>query len=214
MLNVFLLGGFKAMTNGDGLVGFRSLRTEALMAYLSVHRGTAVMRTDLLNLLWTGYSKANAQASLRVAINNIHQVIDPNAYIVTSRYTLEIPYCYCDVLDMPPVSQAAILPGFEGVDSPPFIDWLLDIRHEYTGRVITSNFPALKADDGEKIRTALVFLASLGSEEVAHNALVSLSHLFSAYGMIDDAILAHNAANGIYRWAESNRHLLNHLLSQ
>ncbi|MGD2205177.1 MAG: BTAD domain-containing putative transcriptional regulator [Anaerolineae bacterium] len=76
-LELHLFGSFQATLDGEPLTGFRSDKVRALLAYLAIEGGRAHRRRSLATLLWGEKSDRDASASLRVALHNLRQVLNP-----------------------------------------------------------------------------------------------------------------------------------------
>ncbi len=72
-LRLAFLGSFQAAWAGEPLIGFRSDKTRALLAYLAVMAERPQRREHLAALLWG--EQAAARASLRMALSNLRQVL-------------------------------------------------------------------------------------------------------------------------------------------
>ena len=71
-----LLGPFAFERDDAPLVGFRSDKVRALLAYLAVQPGRFWSRSALADLLWPDRPEAVARANLRNALSNLRQVLD------------------------------------------------------------------------------------------------------------------------------------------
>jgi WD40 repeat protein/DNA-binding SARP family transcriptional activator len=76
-LELRLFGSFEATLDGERLPGFRSDKVRALLAYLALEGGRAHRRRSLATLLWGEQADRSANASLRVALHNLRQVLKP-----------------------------------------------------------------------------------------------------------------------------------------
>jgi hypothetical protein len=146
-----ILGTFVLTVNGEVCEEFRSVKARALLAYLALEGKRPVLRSHLADLLWQGYERESAYASLRVALSNLRQVLLPLPIIRATRQLVQFnpdhPDFWCDALalskaapgqasandidGLPDNSQAILLPGFEAIDSPPFRNWLQQRREHY-----------------------------------------------------------------------------------
>ena len=78
-LCVRLLGPFEATLDGEPLIGFRSNKVRALLAYLAVEPGRRHSRESLAGLLWPDCAEKRAHGNLRSALSNLRQVIRDSA---------------------------------------------------------------------------------------------------------------------------------------
>ncbi len=76
-LELHLLGDFQVTLDGHPLAGFRSEKVRALLAYLAVESECSHQRPALAALLWGDYQDAAALSSLRTALHNLRQLLDP-----------------------------------------------------------------------------------------------------------------------------------------
>jgi predicted ATPase len=153
-LKLFLLGTFQATLDEQPLDGFRSDKSRALLAYLALNNNLPIQRTYLAELLWEGYQKESALASLRVTLNNLNQQLAALQILQLHRQTVQLlttaPLFWCDALALDQAADSGdnsalwqtsvdkrdftlgvFLPGFEYVDSPPFQRWLQEKRTHY-----------------------------------------------------------------------------------
>ncbi|MBN2393518.1 MAG: hypothetical protein JXR84_22485, partial [Anaerolineae bacterium] len=75
-LELYLLGDFRILLDGQPLTGFRSDKARALLAYLAVENGRQHDRAILATLLWGEHPDDAARASLRTTLSNLHQMLD------------------------------------------------------------------------------------------------------------------------------------------
>ena len=74
-LQINLLGPFRAEMEGQLLVGFRSDKVRALLAFLSVEHSRPWTREFLAELFWPYYPEDKAQSNLRNSLSNLRFVI-------------------------------------------------------------------------------------------------------------------------------------------
>lgn len=74
-LSITLFGPFRACLNGKEIIGFKSQRVRALLAYLAAEAERAHSRDTLAALLWPDWSDQEARNHLRYALYNLRQVI-------------------------------------------------------------------------------------------------------------------------------------------
>lgn len=156
-LQIQLFGAFQVLVDGQPWNDFRSDKTRALLAYLAVEGATPRGRNQLTTLLWAGYKRDAARASLRVTLSNLRHLPMPAGLLRASRQAVQWcarpPYC-CDVLLLDELLQRSpaplddaqrqgveqlyqgdFLPGFEQIDSLPFQTWVHEKRAYYAQRV-------------------------------------------------------------------------------
>lgn len=71
-----LLGPFALEREGVAVVGFRSDKVRALLAYLATQPERAWSRSTLADLLWPDGGESTARANLRNALSNLRHVLD------------------------------------------------------------------------------------------------------------------------------------------
>lgn len=76
-LDLRLLGTFEASLDGVPLTAFRSDKTRALLAYLTIEAGRTHRRESLADLLWGEYGESAARVSLRKTLSNLRKVLAP-----------------------------------------------------------------------------------------------------------------------------------------
>lgn len=76
-LQLRLLGTFDAKLDGAPLTAFRSDKTRALLAYLTLEAGRAHRREFLADLLWGEHGERAARVSLRKALSNLRKALAP-----------------------------------------------------------------------------------------------------------------------------------------
>jgi len=153
-IKLHLFGAFYVTRSGQLWDGFRSGKTRALLAYLALAGVCPVRRTHLAELLWDGYPPPMARASLRMALVNLRQLLDPYDLLLTTnqivQFKLTDPNFWCDVLaveallttstnetkaptkqTVAQLYQGEFLRNFEAIDSPPFQIWLQKKRRFY-----------------------------------------------------------------------------------
>lgn len=140
-----LFGSFQLWSDEQPIDQFRSDKVRALLAYLALSEGKPIPRVQLLELLWDGYTKEAARASLRTALHNLRELLAPLSLLETTHQTVcfasNHPAWWCDVdlvneLLTPPVQldrtrqrtietlvNQAFLPAFATLDSQPFQVW-------------------------------------------------------------------------------------------
>ena len=153
-------GAFQLEVNGQLVTNFRTEKTAALLAYLVLEGQAPLPRTRITNLLWHGYQKNAAQASLRVALTHLRQMLGPGApikathkHIHFDNTAIEI-WCDVDALVEAATNPVAhlsnrqlaerltlyrgeFLEGWEMLDSAPFQEWLQQ-RRAYYHNIVTN----------------------------------------------------------------------------
>ncbi len=79
LLTLRVLGAFDAHVNGQPLRGFRSVKNEALLAYLALTPGRSHTRAALAGLLWPDQPEDAARRNLRQALFQLRSVLDASA---------------------------------------------------------------------------------------------------------------------------------------
>lgn len=140
-----LFGAFQLWCDEQPIAGFRSDKVRALLAYLALSAGKPIRRLQLIELLWDGYTKTAARASLRTALHNLRELLAPLPLLETThqtvRFVTDHPAWWCDVdlvtellttatpLDLArqrtiaTLVNQSFLPDFEALDSQPFQQW-------------------------------------------------------------------------------------------
>ena len=103
-LQLYLLGPFKVVLDGQPLTKLRSDKTSALLAYLAVEAGIPHRRGSLAALLWGDHPREAARASLRVSLSNLHQALastEADSLLEITRkhiqFNFEADLCWSDV---------------------------------------------------------------------------------------------------------------------
>jgi len=204
MLHVRLLGGFE-VREGDAVVPFaESVRAQALLAYLIMHREGAQPRQRLAFLLWPDSSEAQARTNLRHVLHNVRRTLHkPDRFLDVSPHTLRwkpaAPF-WLDVTafegllvqatqagtvdaeisalrDAVSLYSSDLLDGF-------FDDWLLGPRERLRQRYLTAlerltSLLAARGDHADAIAVAL----RLSREDPLHeDTYRTLMRLYAAAG--------------------------------
>jgi DNA-binding SARP family transcriptional activator len=89
MLTIELLGGCRVSYRGGPLAGLRSPRVQALLAYLVLHRGTAVPRAHVAALFWPDTTDAQSRTNLRKLLSELRQALpDFDRFVSADGHTL------------------------------------------------------------------------------------------------------------------------------
>lgn len=183
MLKVYLLGRLSVVLGDQVVVGFRSVKTQALLGYLAMQR-EPVRRTTLIELLWPDYDHRAGLASLRSSLVNLHALL--GNHIVISRTDIKLIDYWCDAAVVGTrTTKLALMPGCEGIDSPMFQAWL---------RQLHSPPPIGAREWGNggdthlaSVQDALVILSNLGWSTEATKALNDLGAWMLGEGHLEEA---------------------------
>jgi DNA-binding SARP family transcriptional activator len=161
-LTLSLLGPFRAALDGEPVVGFRSDKVRALLAYLAVEADQPHSRDKLAGLLWPEWPDRDARNNLRYALSNLRQVVKDRAatppFLHISRQTIqfnETSDTWGDVtaltalLETPAPTireleeavdlyQGEFLEGFFIADSVPFEEWALLKREQFRRQLLAA----------------------------------------------------------------------------
>ena len=154
-LRLSLLGSFQITLDGRPVLGFKSNKARALLAYLAVEADRPHRREALAGLLWPDWPDRDALGNLRYTLSNLRQVIcDPQAeppFLLISRDSLQFNLSSDHWVDVTAFAQMAdvershpsameqlqkaidlyqgsFLDGFSLADSPAFEEWTLYTR--------------------------------------------------------------------------------------
>ena len=98
-LTITALGDLTIQENGQIITSFPSRKTEALLIYLAVQRGTAHRRESLFTLLWPGMPEKSARHNLRQVLYSLRQIFPEVAandgeenipLLLTDRQTVQV----------------------------------------------------------------------------------------------------------------------------
>lgn len=159
MLRFELLGGLKIERDGAELKGFISRKSQALLVYLAIKQ-QAHFREAIEGLFWAESSQSRAAGNLRVALNNLRQLIPGNLEITRSQIAFRpaSPH-WLDVTEFErQASQSHIqalqiaaglyrgdfLAGFSLPDAQAFEEWLL-IERERLRQIMLQTLHRLAA---------------------------------------------------------------------
>lgn len=76
-LELRFLGSFQVRLDGAALVGFRSDKARALLAYLAIEAGRPLRRDSVASLLWSTFDERAARRSLTSALGNLRRLLAP-----------------------------------------------------------------------------------------------------------------------------------------
>ncbi|MCR4405553.1 MAG: AAA family ATPase [Anaerolineae bacterium] len=154
-LSLSCLGPFQVTLDGQPVMGFKSNKVRALLAYLAVEADRPHRREVLAGLLWPDWPDRDALSNLRYTLANLRQVIgdrtaEPPFLLITrdtiqfnpaSDYWLDVT-AFIDLIGLRDMSgleravamyQGSFLEGFSVSDSPAFEEWAL-LTREQIGR--------------------------------------------------------------------------------
>lgn len=101
-LSISLFGSFTVTIQGHAVTNFRSNKTRALLIYLVLARGQAILRTTLAALLWQGYTEQSARSNLRQGLTQLRELLRPLDLIEADHQTvclrLDPSILWCDAL--------------------------------------------------------------------------------------------------------------------
>lgn len=89
-ISLTLFGAFAVIAPDQSRVRLRTNKSRALLAYLVLNHGQAVLRTTLTDLLWHGYTQKSALASLRQAIADLRELFGPSDLLKTDYRTVQL----------------------------------------------------------------------------------------------------------------------------
>ncbi len=82
ILQVCLLGSFELRYKGEALNTIHSIRLQSLLAYILLHRRTAISRQQLAAVFWPDTSEAQARTNLRNLIHQLRQAFPEGDHYV------------------------------------------------------------------------------------------------------------------------------------
>lgn len=74
---ITLFGAFSLTVNGVAVTGFRSNKARALLAYTLLTQPKPLLRAEISEMLWAGYTEPSAQANLRQTLANLRDCLAP-----------------------------------------------------------------------------------------------------------------------------------------
>lgn len=89
-ISISLFGVFEVSARGQSAVTFRTNKSRALLAYLLMACGQPVLRTTLIELLWPGYTKKSALASLRQTITDLRTLFAGTDLLQADYHTIQL----------------------------------------------------------------------------------------------------------------------------
>jgi len=166
-LSIWLLGPVRAEIDGKLLMGFRSDKARALLAYLSMESHRPWARTTLAGLFWPEISEHSALGNLRNALSNLRKVLGEvkrdSSFLDIAQETIQFNQSsdsWLDVkafLDLVPqggsissheidrkclersisLYRGDFMDGFS-IDSPSFEEWMLTTRERLRQKLLQS----------------------------------------------------------------------------
>ena len=154
-LSLSLLGSFQATLDGQPVMGFKSNKVRALLAYLAVEADRPHRRERLAGLFWPDWPDRDALSNLRYSLSDLRRAIEDHAaeppFLLITRDSLQFNRgsdCWIDVTafvegvgadkNLPEyldqlektvdLYRGGFLEGFSLDDSPAFEEWTLLTR--------------------------------------------------------------------------------------
>lgn len=151
-----LLGQFRLEVDGRRIDAVRTPRLESLIAYLAVHRGSPVPRSEVAFALWPDSTEPQALTNLRRELHDLRRALPDAGHLLhVERRTIEWrfgPLARLDLADF----EAALERGRAGD-----VRGLVDAVGAYGGDLLPSSYDEWIAPERERLRSA--FMATLGS---------------------------------------------------
>ncbi len=201
MLKIYLLGHLGVTLNGQTIVGFRSVKTTAILGYLAI-RQEPVRRSELIELVWPDYKHKARLASLRSALANLRDLLGDHINI--ARYDVELVNYWCDANVVGTrTTKLTLMPGCEGIDSVSFQSWLRSLQTPppYTAKRADYQYDSTLSS----VQDALVMLSNLGWGTEATKALTDLGAWMLDAGHPNEAEQLANYASFIARPSRKHR---------
>lgn len=150
-VTLHLAGNFLLVVAEQPVHRFHSIKTQALLAYLVLEHDHPLSREQLAGILWEGYARRSARASLRLTLSDLRSVLQPfDDLIVATRNTVLLchnhPAFWCGVLQLRRTLRAIVPPsdtimqskthrqllaGMERIEGERFQSWLEVQRESY-----------------------------------------------------------------------------------
>jgi len=89
-ITIALFGSFQINIAEQPESKFRTNKSRALLAYLLLARGQPVLRTHLIELLWPGYRKESALASLRQVLTDLRKNFAPRKLLEADYHSVRL----------------------------------------------------------------------------------------------------------------------------
>jgi TolB-like protein len=176
-MRIFLLGRTEVTgRNGSNFLP-NPTKTKAVFAYLCLHRGEALARTRIADLIWDRSGAAQSLDALRHALLDLSH-IGAAWHLERERHTvrLDASACWIDAFEVPDRPDR-LLEDLQGV-SVSFDHWILEERVRFEARwraVLERNLESLIAENAEPARRASAarrLLAVLPTHDAAVRGLM------------------------------------------
>ncbi|MCE7982688.1 MAG: hypothetical protein DYG89_16005 [Caldilinea sp. CFX5] len=99
---ISLFSTFSVHINGKPIDTFRSNKVRGLLAYLLLTHPQPLLRTTLVDLLWSGYDASSGRVNLRQVLSNIRDSLAPFNLLNANRHhvqlTVDPTLVWCDAL--------------------------------------------------------------------------------------------------------------------
>lgn len=146
-LTISLFGSFQIIVAEQPESKFRTNKSRALLAYLLLARGQPVLRTSLIELLWPGYRKESALASLRQVLTDLRKTFAPLKVLRTDYHSvcllIDPAVIACDAIRFDALLDACAEHAHQALTSCPLCQQRLqEALALYTGPFL-ANFPAV-----------------------------------------------------------------------
>ncbi|HRQ40596.1 MAG TPA: BTAD domain-containing putative transcriptional regulator [Chloroflexota bacterium] len=139
-LHITLFGEFGLVFRGKTAPSFSGDRPISLLAYLLLHRHTAVSRQYLAFTLWPDSSDSQARANLRNLFYTLRQTLpNADAYLVADSMTLQWRADASYTLDVAEF-EAALAAAKTAVSDTDKLHWLETAVSTYTGDLLPGNY--------------------------------------------------------------------------
>ena len=139
-LQITLFGEFGLVHAGQPAPTFSGERPIALLAYLLLHRQTAVSRQHLAFTLWPDSSDSQARANLRNLFYTLRQTLpDADSYLAADAMTLQWRSDADFTLDVAEF-EAALASAKTAVTDQEKLDWLETAVSLYKGDLLPGNY--------------------------------------------------------------------------
>ncbi len=154
LLHITLFGEFGLVFRGKPAPSFSGDRPISLLAYLLLHRHTAVSRQHLAFTLWPDSSDSQARANLRNLLYTLRQTL-PNAdtYLAADAMTLQWRTNASFHLDVAEF-EAALAAAKTAVSDDDKLHWLETAVSLYTGDLLPGNYEEWIIPRRETLRQA------------------------------------------------------------
>ncbi|MBK8901299.1 MAG: hypothetical protein IPM53_08955 [Anaerolineaceae bacterium] len=153
-LHITLFGEFGLVFQGKPAPSFSGDRPISLLAYLLLHRHTAVSRQHLAFTLWPDSSDSQARANLRNLFYTLRQTLpDADTYLAADSMTLQWRADASFTLDVAEF-EAALAAAKTAVTEADKLHWLETAVAAYTGDLLPGNYEDWLIPRREALRQA------------------------------------------------------------